>query len=340
MALIWVITTKKQNHSIDQPIKIGIIGPLSGPAGLIGEEVANSIKLASSTSFQLIFEDDQCDTKKAVSLYLKLTQQDVHVFYVSCSGSVLALAPLAKTGGNLILTAYAGSSEIRKTGDEVIRFIPDALSIAGAMANYALKLPVDSKIGLLYEAQDYSKSVAMTLQDKLGAKIISQETYSATDNTFRTQLMKLKSQGINNLFYVPTSGKAVGLVYKELDVLNYRPLLIGDVNACEYTPTPKEFGLKSVCFDAGFTTETQAYKDFLVVYKTQYGIESASPFYDSVTYDIFKLIDVYAKSHSTNNIASGLKTYFLGGVTGGMSSYSFTKNGEVMADQYLKMFEK
>ena len=285
-------------------LKIGVIGPLTGPAGTIGEEVADTIRLASSTSSQVIFEDDQCDTKKAVSSYLKLTQQNTHIFYVSCSGSVLALAPLAKTDGNLIVTAYAGSSEIRKTGDEVIRFIPDALSVADAMATYASRLPVNSnsKIGLLYEAQDYSKSVAMALQDKLGSKIMSQETYIATDTTFRTQLTKLKSQGIDALLYVPPSDISEQPVYKEMNVLNFKPLIIGDVNVCEYTPAPKDLGLKSVCFDAGFTNETQAYKDFLASYKAQYGKDSAAPFYDAITYDVFKLIDSYVKTHSSRNI--------------------------------------
>lgn len=316
-------------------IKIGIINPLTGPAGSMGEEVVNAIKLATSTKLQFLFEDDQCDAKKAVSSYMKLKQEGTHIFYLSCSGSLLAVAPLAKQDGNLILSAYAGSSEIRKTGDEVIRFIPDALSVADAMANYVTNMKSRPKIGLLYEEQDYAKSVALALKEKLGEKVIIEERYVATDTTFRTQITKLKGQRIDVLLYIPTSDKAAQLIYKELQTLNYKPLLVGDVNVCAYPFSPKDFGLKGICFDAGFSVETDAYKQFLIDYKNRYGVESNAAFYSAITYDIFKLLD-----KSNQKDVPSLKRYFLNGIKGEMSDYSFTPNGEVIADQYLKMFER
>ena len=147
-AMFVVLSTGDQTGT---SIKVGVISPMSGAATTMGEEIVNSINLASTNSLSIVFEDDQCDTKKSISAYQKLKLQGTHVFYVACSGSVLALAPIAKQDGNLIVTAYAGSSEIRKTGDEVIRFIPDAVSVAEAMAEFASTLPISSKIGLLYE---------------------------------------------------------------------------------------------------------------------------------------------------------------------------------------------
>ncbi len=342
--LIIVIIIAVQHSSsapTTGPIKVGVINPSSGPAAHTGEEVLNTLKLATTTSATLLYEDDQCDAAKAISAYQKLKGEGVHVFMVSCSGSVLALAPIAKKDGNLILTAYAGSSEIRKTGDEVIRFIPDALSIAGAMATYVSKLKATStKIGLLYEDQDYAKSAALTLQDKLGSKIIETEQYSANDTTFRTQISKLKANNINTLLYVPTSDKAAQLVFKDIKTLGYTPFIVGDVNTCEYPFSPKDFGLKSVCFDSGFATTTVAYTKFIASYKKTYGQDSTAPFYNAITYDIATLIDRFAKTHKSYNLVPDLKKYFLNGVTGQMSRYSFTANGEVVATPYLKMFSK
>lgn len=339
IVIVVVIILFSTKNTPSGPLKVGVINPLSGPAGNIGEVVANDIKLASSSALSLQFEDDQCDSKKAVSSYMKLKQEGTKVFYVSCSGSVLALAPLAKQDGNLILTAYAGSAEIQKTGDEVIRFIPDAVSIAGGMADYAARLDVSSRIGLLYEEQDYAKSAALILKDKLSSRIAMEEVYSSSDSSFRTQVTKLKGAKIDVLLYVPTSDKAAKLVYQEMRTLGFKPLIIGDVNTCEFPFSPKDFGLKAVCFDSGFVTETDAYRQFLSQYKNAYGKDAAAPFYDAITFDVMGLLTKFASTHSTVEIPA-LKSYFLNGIDGVMSRYVFTPNGEVIATPYLKMFEK
>ncbi len=326
--------------NVTRVTKIGLIAPLSGPAGVTGEEFVNAANMASSTTVSLITEDDQCSGKNAVSAYQKLVLQDVHIFMVGCSGSVMALAPLAKTDGNLIVTGYAGSSEIRKTGDEVIRFIPDALAVAGPMGNFIANLPVSAKTGLLYEQQDYAKSVAMALQEKLGSRIVTSETYSADDSTFRTQITKLKSAKIDTLIYIPTGEKAAKIIYGEMKTLGYAPYVVGDVNACGFSFSPADYGMKMTCFDAGFVNETQAYKDFKTNFKALYGIESAFPFYDAVSVDIIKIIDKYETSAGSKVTISDLKKYILAGVQGDMSYYTFTANGEVVADQYLKKVEK
>jgi ABC-type branched-subunit amino acid transport system substrate-binding protein len=200
VVILLVLSQRSSNETVGT-IKIGVIGPFSGPAQTIGEEIMNSILLASSSRLQISFEDDQCDSKKAISSYEKLKLQSVHVYYVACSGSVLALSPIVKEDNNVILTAYAGSSAIRETGDEVIRFIPDALSIADKMAQYSKQIASTSKIGLLYEKQDYSVSVANILKKELGSIIKVEETYSGDDSSFRTQIVKLKASGIY-IYYI------------------------------------------------------------------------------------------------------------------------------------------
>jgi ABC-type branched-subunit amino acid transport system substrate-binding protein len=340
VAIILALIFQGKNDNKNNLIKIGVINPTSGPAGNIGEEVANVIKLASSTALEIIYEDDQCDSKKAISAYQKLNNEGTKIFYVSCSGSVMALAPLIKKDGNLLVTGYAGSSEIRKTGDEVIRFIPDALSVSEPMSGYVKdKVSSSSTIGLLYEEQDYSKSVAMSIEEYLGKDRIISERYNANDTTFRTQIAKLKSQKIDTLLFVPTSDKAAELVYKEMDLLGFRPLIIGDVNACDYPIDTKSYKLSMICFKAGFDVETQAYKDFVKSYKDAYSMDASFPFYDAVTYDIILAINNFYKDKPRANI-SDLKNHIIGGVKGIMSDYNFTKDGEVLSGKYLKLQEK
>lgn len=344
--IIWVAISSvnsNQPETSAEPIKIGVINPTSGPAGSVGEEVVNSMNLASSSrsNLSISYEDDQCDPKKALSAYMKLKTEGVRVFIVSCSGSVLALAAPAKQDGNLVLTAYAGSSEIRKTGDEVIRLIPDAVSIAGEMGKYVNALPETAKVGLLYESQDYSKSAALKLKEDLKTKVLVSDEFKSDDITFRTQVAKLKAAGINELLFIPTSDKAANLILKEMQTLKYTPHIIGDVNVCEYKLPLKEFGIKTTCFEASLTTETPAYKDFISSYESVHGKKPNSPFYDAITIDILNILDANkSKISSGDKMVQDIKTLFLSGVDGKMARYDFTPDGEVVANDYLHRVEK
>jgi len=139
----------------DQPA-LGVIVPLSGSTATMGSSIVRDLQMLNLKTLALHFEDDQCDPKQAISVYRRLRLKSVKYFYLACSGSVLALAPLAKKDGTLIITAYAGASAIRTTGPEVIRYIPDALSISQEIVKY-LRQRNDARIGLLHEEQDWQR---------------------------------------------------------------------------------------------------------------------------------------------------------------------------------------
>ena len=68
---------KNSNQPTSQePIKIGVILPLTGPYGKIGEDAQKAIKLATKgeNNIKLVFEDSQFEAKKAVSSYQKPNQ--------------------------------------------------------------------------------------------------------------------------------------------------------------------------------------------------------------------------------------------------------------------------
>ncbi|MEK7650363.1 MAG: ABC transporter substrate-binding protein [Patescibacteria group bacterium] len=317
---------------LERPVKIGVIIPLSGAVASMGEPIKNAINLQTYQNILPMFEDDPCDAKKAISAYQKLKLENVRIFYVACSGSVMALAPLAQQNGDLILTAYAGSAEIRKTGTEVIRFIPDALSVGEAMVEHIKTIPENKKIGLLHEEQDYAQSLANLLQENLGSKILTTEKYNANDNTYRTQVTKLKFSGIDTLLFVPTSDKAAQLVLKEMQVQSFKPEIISEVNTCDYPFKPADYGLHGVCWKASL--DTAGYEKYVSDYKAKYGKDSQYPFYDSITFDLFGILDTfYAQDLSIEQ----LKAKILAGITGQVSSYQFDSAGEVNSSQYLKV---
>jgi ABC-type branched-subunit amino acid transport system substrate-binding protein len=148
----------------DERNQVGVIVPLSGGAASYGQGIRGAFNLAAPTAYRPLFEDDQCEARKALTAYQALRRKNVRVFYAGCSGAVLVLAPLAKTDGTLILTAYAASTDIRATGPEVIRLNPDGISEAEELTDYLRAHYPNGKFSLLFEEQDYASSLAHTLE--------------------------------------------------------------------------------------------------------------------------------------------------------------------------------
>ena len=87
------------NTQTPDSIKIGVIAPMSGPAGFFGEEV-QAIVAHLQTEFpenvEVIIEDGKCSGGDAVTAFNKLTDIDGvdAIFGGICSPESLAIAPL------------------------------------------------------------------------------------------------------------------------------------------------------------------------------------------------------------------------------------------------------
>jgi branched-chain amino acid transport system substrate-binding protein len=334
---IFVYGLEKRGNS-PTPAIIGVIAPLTGDASSMGELVKKTIGLEGYKNFSVKFEDDACDPKKAVSAYNSLKLENIKVFYMACSGSVLSVAPLAKQNGDLIITAYAGSAEIRKSGDETIRFIPDAESVGLAMANYIKSLPSTSKYALLYEDQAYSYSAANIIKPFIKENLIIEQTYKSDSNDFRTQLTKIKGAGATHVILIPVSEKPTYAIYKQMNELGMRQNIIGDVNVCDYKTAPAEFKLNTTCWKAELSKEKTDM--FANKYTTRYSEASGAPFYDAATYDAMHILDKVIVEVGKIQIPA-IKKAILSGVTGPINTYSFNESGEVTnINDYLRMVQR
>ncbi len=316
---------------VDTKLKIGVILPLSGSAGKMGEEVLQSIQMANLSTIELAVEDDQCSPKNALSAYEKMNAQGIDVFYIACSGSVMSVYPKAKENNDVILTAYAGSVEIRKTDDTVIRFIPDGLSIASEMSAYINEGVKQNNINLnkvmvVYENSDYSKSVADTILEKvLGIKLV--DTYKSDDVDFKSLALRLKQSGANTFVFIPTSDKAFKLFLQELKKNTVVGTVIGDVNVCDYQFSTSEFNLPATCWKSKLSDSlTASYEN---QYKTKWGTASNYTFYNAVTTDIFEYLNARGVNKS-NSIAEAIQEDLLkSGYKGLYGNYEFTPDGEI-----------
>lgn len=322
---------EESNESIE-PVAVGMILPLSGPLAESAESIQRSVGLVKTDDLKFIYEDDMCDGKKALSAYLKLHAEGVRIFSVACSGSVLAIAPHAQTNGDIILTAFAGSIDIRNTGPEVIRFIPDGLTVVEVMEQYFNMYP-DAQYGLLHEQQDYASSVSDAVEHVLGDRLVLKESYSSETTDFSTELLKFSRSDIDAVILVPVSDDTAQLIYKQIQQLHISLPFIGDVNMCDYPFLPSDYGISGVCWKAQLNTD--GYHDFIENYQTQYHLDPSYPFYDALTYESVNMLSK-AVSTGERDIES-IRAFILAGGTGDITELEFDDSGNIIAGDYLEL---
>src|SRR3989344_8762822 len=116
---IWIIVALRnpnETASVSEPIKIGVVAPLTGPVADYGEEIRKGIISANiaSSSIQFVFEDDKCDPKEAVSAFKKLTEFEKVQFIIgpACGSPQEAIVPLLKNKSILAVVPVAATTKL------------------------------------------------------------------------------------------------------------------------------------------------------------------------------------------------------------------------------------
>ncbi len=111
-------------YCVAENVRIGVITPLTGSGAFWGENFRKGIELAlgdlrekGDRTFEVIFEDEQCDPKTAVTAYQKLTATD-HVKYFL--GPVCSSATLVERAKTPLITC-AESADIPNAGGYLFR---------------------------------------------------------------------------------------------------------------------------------------------------------------------------------------------------------------------------
>ena len=119
--------TKSEKTS--EPIKIGVILPLTGNNASYGEKFLKGLNLANDEinanggigggKVELIIEDGMADPAKSVTAYQKLRQEhkDMSVIISAFSSVILAIAPLANDDHVVLMNPVASSANLSQAGD-------------------------------------------------------------------------------------------------------------------------------------------------------------------------------------------------------------------------------
>jgi len=261
----------------DKEIKVGQIGPYSGPAsayGTIGKaigayfEKVNAEGGINGRKIKYLPQDDGYNPAKTVEMARKLVEED----------EVLLVFNSLGTPSNTAIQKYMNTKKVpqlfvatgaTKWGDPknfpwTMGWQPNYQTEGRIYAQHILETKPNAKIGVLYQNDDYGKDYLKGFEDGLGDKaktmIVAKVTYEVTDPTVDSQMVSLKSSGADTFFNITTPKFAAQAIKKAAEI--------------DWKPTHY---LNNVSAQVGATLKPAGLENSVGIITTQYGKDPTDP---------------------------------------------------------------
>jgi len=223
IALLWsgalwaqeAPSTSKEVKDTKEPIKIGAVLAVTGPASWLGQpekntglmivEEINKAGGINGRMIELIVEDDEGNETKAVNAVNKLILKDnvVAIFGPSTTGPSLAVVPIAERH-KIPLISCAAAAAITEPIKKYVFKTPQKDSDAAIMILDHIKAKGYKKIAVISEAtgfgdQGRKQVLKYAAMPEYGIEIVADETYGPKDTDMTAQLTKIKEKGAEAL---------------------------------------------------------------------------------------------------------------------------------------------
>lgn len=235
-----VPATEAASGALTGTLKLGMIGPLTGPAALYGSSVNNAAGIAVeeinaiSSDFQIEYDgqDDEHDAEKSVNAYNNLKDWGVQAI-VGCVTTTPCVAVAAEANADrlFMLTPSASATSVTEAGDNIFQLCFSDPNQGSASAQYISENKLAEKIAIIYNNSDaYSTGIYQTFQsaaDSLGMDVVSVTTFTDdTANDFSVQLTEAQSAGAD-LIFLPIYYTPASLIMQQAVSMNYDVKLFG-----------------------------------------------------------------------------------------------------------------
>ena len=203
---IWIIVALRnpnETASVSEPIKIGVIAPLSGPVADYGEEIRQGVLAATGTStVQLLFEDDKCDPKEAVSTFQKLTEFNKIKFIIgpACGSPQEAIVPLLKDKNVLTIVPAAASSALYQLSGNNFYNIQYSLEDESKFIAEQMFARGYDKVALVSYGNAFSKTHADSFRVNFKGGIALDEVINDDNANVSTVITKIKVAGVKAIY--------------------------------------------------------------------------------------------------------------------------------------------
>jgi ABC-type branched-chain amino acid transport systems, periplasmic component len=189
-----------------EPIRIGAIFSVTGPASFLGEPEKNTAKMLEEDinkaggllgrKVEIIVYDDETDATKAVTAYDRLIKKDKVVAVVgpSTSGSTLAIVPKAEAAKIPLVSAAAAKKIVVPVKYWVFKTPQSDELAVKAIFKYAKKVGIKN-IAIITASDAFGaagREELKLLAPGAGFTIVADEVFGPKDTDMTAQLTKIK----------------------------------------------------------------------------------------------------------------------------------------------------
>lgn len=201
--------------SAADPIKIGSVLSVSGPAAFLGDPELKTLQLyiekinaeggVLGRKLELVHYDDGSDAAKANSFTKRLIESDKVDVLIggTTTGATMAMAPLVEKA-SLPFISLAGAVVVIDPVKKWVFKTPHTDRMAAEKVFEDMKKRGITKVGLLSETSGFGASgrkETQTVAAKYGITLVADETYGPKDTDITAQLTRIKSTpGVQAVF--------------------------------------------------------------------------------------------------------------------------------------------
>ena len=220
-------------------IKVGLIGPITGPAANYGLSVEHGAELAAkeineaegAEYFELRYEDDEHDPEKSVNAYNTLWDWGAQMIVGSVTTTpCIAVATEAYNDRMFLLTPSASSTEVTEGKDNVFQICFTDPSQGKLSAECISEKALGTKIAVIYNNADaYSTGIYQTFEAEaqaLGLEIVSVTTFTDDTTDFSVQVTSAKEAGAD-LVFLPMYYQPASMILQQAAAMDYKPVYFG-----------------------------------------------------------------------------------------------------------------
>ena len=273
----------------DGGFKIGVIGPLTGPAAAYGIAVQNGADLAvkeineaggaNGIMLEMNAQDDEHDPQKSVNAYNTLKDWGAQAIVGSTTSDPCIAVAAETSNDNMFQITPSGSAVECVAPDNVFRVCFADPDQGTASAVYIGENKLATKIAVIYDSSTtYSSGIREAFVKEAanqGLEVVADEAFTADNATdFSVQLDKAKEAGAE-LVFLPVYYQEASVILKQASDKDFAPIFFGcdgmdGILTVENFDTALAEGLMLL---TPFSTTEESSKSFTEAYVAAYGIE-------------------------------------------------------------------
>ena len=214
--MVAVVSQSAQAQTV---VRIGHVGPVSGPQAHYGRDNENGARMAveelntqgvtiagKKVRFELIAEDDAADPKQGTAAAQKLCDAKVNgvVGHLN-SGTTIPAAKVYSQCGLPMVTPSATNPELTQLGyKNVYRLLANDNALGAGLAQHAAQVLKVKKVAIIDDRTAYGKGVADVFAKtakSLGIEVVSQQYTNDKAVDFMAILTAIKNKKPDGIFF-------------------------------------------------------------------------------------------------------------------------------------------